>query len=158
MDHSHSPRQSPLQDGSTFNRMCLQQFLLSFRTKKISYFTMARLRKETPHCSFSNFSAKVNIFAFIRISFRVSLQPHFYMSLHFLLNELLLLVPISIHKIKSTLTEAVNCSHERIDHSDVEFHTLFAEIFTFAEKCQNEPCDINLQLISQACSRLRPHT
>jgi len=52
-------------------------------------------------------------------------------------NEIVQLVPFSIHKIKSTFTEVVNCSHESIDHSDVEFHTLFAEIFTFAEKFQN---------------------
>jgi len=87
----------------------------------------------------------------------MSLQPHFYTSLNFLLNEIVELVPISIHKIKSTLAEVVYCSNEGIDHSDVKFDTLFAEIFTFEEKFQNEHCDANPQLISQACFRPRPH-
>ena len=58
------------------------------------------------------------------LSFRLSHQPHLYMSIHFSLHELVQLVLILLSKIKSTRTEVVDGSNESLEHADEDLDTL----------------------------------
>ena len=58
------------------------------------------------------------------LSFHLSYQPPLYVSIHFLLHELVQLVLILLHEIKSTRTQVVDSSNESLNYPDEEFHTL----------------------------------
>ena len=82
------------------------------------------------HCSNWNFSAKVNILANEgpilhqdALSFHLSYQPPLYVSIHFLLHELVQLVLILLCKIKSTPTQVVAGSNESLEYADEDLDT-----------------------------------
>ena len=58
------------------------------------------------------------------LSFHLSHQPPLYVSIHFLLHELVQLVLILLCKIKSTRTQVVDGSNESLEHSDEDLDTL----------------------------------
>ena len=58
------------------------------------------------------------------LSFHLSHQPPLYVSIHFLLHELVQLVLILLHEIKSTRTQVVDGSNESLEHADEDLDTL----------------------------------
>ena len=58
------------------------------------------------------------------LSFHLSHQPPLYVSIHFLLHELVQLVLILLSKIKSTRTQVVDGSNESLEHADEDLDTL----------------------------------
>ena len=58
------------------------------------------------------------------LSFHLSHQPPLYVSIHFLLHELVQLVLILLCKIKSTRTQVVDGSNESLEHADEDLDTL----------------------------------
>ena len=58
------------------------------------------------------------------MSFHLSHQPPLYVSIYFLLHELVQLVLILLHKIKSTRTQVVDGSNESLEHADEDLDTL----------------------------------
>ena len=58
------------------------------------------------------------------ISFHLSHQPPLYVSIYFLLHELVQLVLILLNEIKSTRTQVVDGSNESLEHADEDLDTL----------------------------------
>ena len=58
------------------------------------------------------------------MSFHLSHQPPLYVSIYFLLHELVQLVLILLHEIKSTRTQVVDGSNESLEHADEDLDTL----------------------------------
>ena len=58
------------------------------------------------------------------MSFHLSHQPPLYVSIYFLLHELVQLVLILLCRIKSTRRHVVDCSNESLEHADEDLDTL----------------------------------
>ena len=102
------------------------------------------------HCSIWHFSAKVNIFANEgailhqdALSFHLSHQPPLYVSIHFLLHELVQLVLILLCKIKSTRTQVVDGSNESLEHADEDLDTLLQKYSPLQKIFKKSSVDIN---------------